>query len=381
MIKLKEYIGEIYKLCIESKPYDALKCRWQYWKDKYCIPRSYLDAYRIRGGKEDGKKKYYVFRCSLPDYALFSVGIKMLMVYEWAERNHLIPIVDIEYEQVYVNEELGYDNMWEYSFLQTCLVRDIYKKRNVTVGRVYKGEQDLRYIKETRKKINGSIEDVNIHLKNEYLSNRDYYKYLQGLSTKVWIFQPSIIDAVNHECKEKFSGKRILGLSLRENFNFGKNNKASLSWKIYSKHPSSLGIEQICNLIREYMQKWNFTHIFVATAYEDSIEKMQREFGNKVIYTDRIRNRISEVEQSLEDSWKQAYEQKTEQIFQGKKNSICNESRKEATISYTKEVLLLSKCNYFIGAKCSGTIAACAMNGGQFEDMYIIPDSRNSKKY
>ena len=106
-------ILRIFKKILSIRQYDTVWSKWQLWQEKHHKPQSYLDAYQLKGGTEDSDKQYYVFRWTLPSYAILSTGLKMLLACEWAEKNHLIPIVDIEFEQVYANGELGIDNMWE----------------------------------------------------------------------------------------------------------------------------------------------------------------------------------------------------------------------------------------------------------------------------
>ena len=186
---------------------------------------------------------------------------------------------------------------------------------------------------------------------------------------------------VNSLSMQMFAGKKIMGLCLREEFNIGKNTNESSAWEVYRKHPASLDIEEICELICEYMKKWDFEYIFISTMYEDSIEKLREKFGDKVLAIKRKRERMQDTSEQFEKVWRMQQNNEMKALKQYCDEMISKNVRMEQTISYMQEVLLLSKCNYFIGAKCSGTIAACALNGGQFEDMYIIPDSRNSKKY
>ena len=374
-------INRILKDILPIRPCDTVLSKYQLWQECHHKHKSYLDAYQLKGGTEDPDKHYYVFRWTLPSYAILSTGLKMLLGYEWAQKNNLIPIVDIEFEQVYANGELGTDNMWEYCFEQPCSLADIHKKKNVIVGPVIHGQKDWKYLRESCKKINDNDNDAYIHAVSDAYDNRAYYALLNTISMKVWKIQLPIENAVNSLSTQMFGGKKTMGLCLREEFNFGKNTNESSAWKVYRKHPASLEIEEICELIYKYMEKWDFEYIFVSTIYEDSIEKLREKFGDKVLAIKRKRKRIQESSEEFEKIWR------LQQINEIKAlKQYCDEIdpksvRIEQTILYLQEILLLSKCDYFIGAKCSGTIAACAMNGGQFEDMCIIPDSRNSKKY
>lgn len=368
---MKKMAFKVLNKCLPVRQYDAVLSKYTIWIEKHGKCKSYLNAYQIKGGAEDADKQYYVFRWRTSYSMLFSTGLKMLLACEWAEKNHMIPIVDIEYDQVYVNGELGVSNIWEMCFDQPCRVQNIISKKNVLVGPVIIGTEDLKYLHETCKIINSDREDFYIHAISSMHGYQEYYQKLNALSRKIWTVKPLLLKEVDALRRELFYEKRVLGLSLRENFNVDESI-GKRAWEIYKKHPASLRIEEICELLREYMKKWNFTHIFAATMYEESIEKLKDEFGDKVLYLNRRRARLEETLEKTEQRWELRH-----------KGNLKDEEEEvqERTVSYMKEVLLLSKCDYFIGAKSSGTIAACIMNGGEYEDMYIIPDSRGSKKY
>ena len=59
-------------------------------------------------------------------------------------------------------------------------------------------------------------------------------------------------------------------------------------------------------------------------------------------------------------------------------NSLYYQSTSRA---YIKEVIGLSRCDYLIGGASSGTAAALVMNGGAYDDIYILEDARKVKRY
>ena len=58
-----------------------------------------------------------------------------------------------------------------------------------------------------------------------------------------------------------------------------------------------------------------------------------------------------------------------------RQNSIDN------ILTYVYEVVILSKCDYFIGAHCGGAAAVLTLNNGMFRDICVLPDKRNVKTY
>lgn len=53
----------------------------------------------------------------------------------------------------------------------------------------------------------------------------------------------------------------------------------------------------------------------------------------------------------------------------------------ENNISYVKDLVALSRCTYFLGGPCSGSAVALTLNGGQYEDVYILEDKRKITRY
>ena len=57
------------------------------------------------------------------------------------------------------------------------------------------------------------------------------------------------------------------------------------------------------------------------------------------------------------------------------------ESEYKKDITYLKEIIALSQCNYFIGGASSGAAIALTMNGGEYEDIYLLEDIRKINRY
>ena len=49
--------------------------------------------------------------------------------------------------------------------------------------------------------------------------------------------------------------------------------------------------------------------------------------------------------------------------------------------TYLKEIIALSRCDYLLGGGSSGMAAALVMNGGKYDDIYILEDARKIKRY
>jgi hypothetical protein len=79
---------------------------------------------------------------------------------------------------------------------------------------------------------------------------------------------------------------KILGVFLREAFSMPEN---VVKGSKYEQHPHCPGVDEMIPIIKECMRSWNCTHVFVASRYQDSIEKPIKYFGDKLLYITRER--------------------------------------------------------------------------------------------
>lgn len=112
---------------------------------------------------------------------------------------------------------------------------------------------------------------------------------------------------------------------------------------------------------------------FLTTMFAESVSLFQEEFGKDIVFfVERKRESFDIVKKS--DEW---IEMGEKEIYHYCKN----DNLLERTKKYGNEILTVANCQYFIGAKCSGTSAALAINGGKYKDIYILPDANNIKRY
>lgn len=332
--------------------------------------KTYADSYFLSRKKDE--KQYYIFRFAKPNFSLFAAANKMLLSYEWAIKNEYIPIVDIEYLWIYENNEWGKENIWEYCFEQPCSVKEAVKEKYVLAGSI--GASPV--LKTTCKYINSNPDDKFVHAVMD--NYQEYYARLNDISAKIWKFKPEVKKLIDIELENIFlAGRKILGVSLREEFSRDLNKLSEEERKVYSNHPNSMGIEDICLLLESYLREWECTHIFVSTIYQDSLELLQERFGEKILYIERERRILDK----MTTSWNKLKSMDNEAYYKFLENNNTLAKEKETILSYTKEIVALSRCDCLIGAKSSGTISACVMNGGKYEHLYIIKDERNINRY
>lgn len=358
------------RVLLEKMAYEYYKsleicCRKTVNRDQ---DNAYRFAYFVK--RKRSKKKYCIFRFQLPDYMTFAAGIQYIFAYEYARSKGFIPVIDMEWEYCFHQYELGKDNAWEYCFNQPVSVEEALKKDYVLVETL---GMPGTWLDQMCLDINGRKGDHWIHAtQNNW---REYYAKVNQYIQKSWTFKPELINEyqTKYGCKIE-EGDRVLGVALRESFSSDAYNKMQAeAKKVFSEHPMCPGITETLELVHEHMKTWKCNKIFLSTMFQESLELFLQEFGDSVIYVDRDRNSLNDYK-TKPDDWamnnKEIYE------YHQKNSDIRN-----MTVTYTEEIIGLSKCDYLIAAKSSGSIAALAMNGGKYKDIYILPDKNNIERY
>lgn len=328
----------------------------------------YREAYFI--SRKNGKKKYCIFRLEMPNHMIFSAGNLYLYMYDWAIHKGMIPILDVEYTYDFERYRLGEKNIWETIFEQPLAVKEVLKEDWVLVESIGIANH---YLQKTCKKINGRSEDYYIHIQQR--NWRNYYSKTHLFVKKAWVFKKTFLEEFNSEYGQYFkNGHKILGVSLRETFSedekkFKSNATAK---KVYSRHPLVPGIRETLEIVKHYVNEWNCEKIFLATIMQESVDLFIQEFGDKVIVVDRERYGIEFFKDAIK-TWEMTSKEAKE-ILEKRK-------ARESVKPYVKEVLALSRCDCLVAAKSGGTAAALSLNGGKYEDVYILPDRNKSKRY
>lgn len=374
--KIKETLYQCAKSIIPCGMFDFLWNKYYISNIKRNCTQLSPDSYYVKNENDINTPNYCIFRFGI-GIGLFAMANKMLFYYEWAEKNGFIPLVDSEYEEDFLKGKFGEDNLWEYCFCQPESVKQAFDKGNVLVSSINGGG----VLQSTCKKINDNVEDAYIHAKKE--GYHEYYARLHEISKRVWKFSPEVEKEVERAITELFRPEmRVMGVILREEF--GKSTKMTEEQRaIYKSHPEALSIEETYQLIIEYMKKWNCTHVLITTMFQESLEYFKKKLGDKVIYIKRERK---DYNKNFE-----AYVKTCEDIIKNNGRNIkklhCEngwldqKKRKEGAIGYAVEMSAVAKCNYCMGVACSGLTAACILNGGEFEDIYIFEDRNKCSRY
>ena len=370
-IKIKKSIFNLLERCLPYTIYMAIRI-WDYritTKDKTKLFRG---PYFYKW-KPFSKKKYCIIRIQRPDHALFAAGRQYVYAAEYAKRKGMYPLLDIEWNDDFENGDLGKRNIWEYVFAQRR-VQDILKEdATILVSKYGGGDMCLS---ETCFDINKNREDDYIHATEEKW--RDYYTNIYKYVEKYWKFNKDFLFEADREFKEIFgNGENILGVSLRENFSreyFALIEKEDAK-EMFRRHPLGPDVHEIIEIVEDYLTRWNCEKIFVATMFDSSIRMFEERFQGRILYAKRKRfTNLAEAAAitNLKKNWKD----------QPSGDAVKSHSEEMVECQqYAQEILLISKCAYFIGAKSGGTIAALMLNGGQYKDIKILEDKRQIARY
>lgn len=331
--------------------------------EKYC----HMAYFHSKNQK--AKEKYCIFRGCKPGYGLFAAGLQYIFAYEFAKSKGYIPLLDLEYTYDFQQYNLGKENDWEYCFDQPITVKEALEKDYVLVE-----DTTIAWLDKTCIDINGKKGEHYIHMRKK--DWRKYYANVNKYIKKCWLFKQEFLNEYTRKCGYEIQKKdRVLGVSLRERFSkdlYSKMKKATI--EIYNDHPMNPGIQEVLKIVKEHVKKWNCNKIFLATAYRESLEIFQSEFGDNILYLERERESFEDVA-TQPDFWAMS----DKEICEYSTNRL--DVTRNMVISYAEEVLGLSNCDYLIAAVSSGSIAALSLNGGKYKDIYILPDKNKITRY
>ena len=313
--------------------------------------------------KEKSDKKYCIVRYSLPTFNLLAAGIQYVFCYHQLANRGYIPIIDIEYTYSFRQGRIGESNIWDLCFKQPVTAKEPYV---LVAGELFSYSDDPSICLD----LNEDITDHFIHVRKENF--RSYYAKAKRYVEPIWQVKDEILTELDEEIWNHVKGKRVLGVFLRENFSKDMVYSDKNDQVVFSNHPLLPGVKETIDIIKTQLVSWDYDLIFLSTIFVDSVIHFKEEFDDKVISIDRERMNIGgKRPQSFGMSEQELYE-----TFSS--NSLYYQSTSRA---YIKEVIGLSRCDYLIGGASSGTAAALVMNGGAYDDIYILEDARKIKRY
>lgn len=365
---LKRKLMNIYRMLFGSFPYRWRKKLEKFMYEKILKKEKYMVLHTV--GK--GETVYCVFRFIYPSMGVFSTAINYISQFQYAKKEGLVPVIDWECEETYATGNDGECNLWDYVFEQEITVDDAVKSGCAmleTLG------GDLCFDNKTCKEINGRKSDYRIHVTQKRW--RSYYKKAYSYAKQCWKLRPEIKEWCNVFMDSHVKNEHpVLGIMLRESFTEeGNDLYKGTDKKVFKKHPLNPDIKDVISLVKEYKKKWKYKRIFLSAEFYESIELFRAEFGNDLIFIDKERTTFNDI-RKIEIPW---FEMDRRAVYETFNNNRKN--RIDNILAYAYEVVILSKCDYFIGAHCGGAAAVLTLNNGIFRDICVLSDKRNVRTY
>lgn len=290
----------------------------------------YWNEHMSHNGREHTDKIFYIIRRREVYTGLLSDLITYVYKTKLAVDAGYIPVIDMQTsENIYLKEdEVGKINAWEYYFKQPggYSLRDIEKARNVILGSGYT-EECFPYL------------DVN------YILNKvGNFSVYQSITKSYFHLSSEAEEIVENFYNQNFKGQRMLGILCRG---------TDYTQVKPSKHPVQPSPEEMFVKVREVLDKYKCTKIFLGTEDADIYSRFKEKYGDIV-----ITNRKYFIKYNGEQSIGKVIKSSTDNL-------------KEEGMEYLVTIALLARCDCFVGGHTSGTVGVMLMND-RFEYKYIF---------
>lgn len=264
--------------------------------------------------------KYFILKkeCDNSGFGLFAYYINFISEIEYALANGMTPVVDMKnYKNSFQKEgDTGLVNSWELFFEQPCGV----------------GLEEALLSKSARY-VWSDIPDFHPNDSLDFLYNDDLLEYYHKISEKYLRFNSNVLEQLKNCRDEIIEDKKCVGVLAR-----GTDYS---QFKPYY-NPIQPSVEQMIPYIDKYMERYNCTHVFVATEDEAILEKLKQKYGPNLLFVHQ--KRFGRVNSYLYDT----------KEFEGI-------DTQELTLNYLKAIYCLSKCEGLVAGRTSGTVGACIM--------------------
>ena len=267
-----------------------------------------------------GRRTIYIIRIDFPMAGLFAIAKSVLCHIEYALDKGWIPVVDLCNSVNQFKKNDG-KNPWELFFAQpmTTGLDDISSEDNIIIScRDQSPNPNYRL----------TVDALLPENDNELSKHSTYYNKYIRLSDNARKY-------LNGKVGEIIAQRRnILGVLCRGTDYLEKK-------PVY--HPIQPEPKDVILKIHEMQKNMTIDYVYLATEDMRILQLFQEEFGDRLLFIGQKRlactkdSCISDVKMDLEEKIKM-------------------------NLDYLVSMHILSKCDYLIGGRTSGTIAACLMN-------------------
>jgi hypothetical protein len=287
----------------------------------------YLETRKTFGDKNTNLK-IYVIRRQPPGAGLFSNVNHVLRGIIYAEKNHMIPVVDMKNYPVEYSKFLPYNNSknaWEYFFrpISHITLNEAYKSKNVILS------DGNRII--TEPSFSGRRLDFILDIKKLKEFSTVYNKYI-----KLNSFMSEYLDYI------------IAARQIDINSTLGVFFRSGIDIQNAIGHPRQPNLDYIITEINKYLSSYDIRQIVLSLDDEENRKVLQKKFGN-IICEDFRLDLMSDFAKT------------TKAIFQIPKGPLLK------NVSYLSEIYILARLRYNISSLSNGSVGINLINDGMFE--------------
>lgn len=283
------------------------------------------------------QSKYLIIRrkTNHPGLGLFAYYITMLAWIDYALRNDMIPVIDMQnYENQYHEAgQVGKVNTWELFFEQPC---GISVEEALSSGKA-------RYVW-------SDIPEYHPNDSLDFLYNKEMVAYYHTVAQKYIRYQSDVWEYLQQQKEELFGGmerRNIMGILARGTDYTGR--------KPYY-NPIQPDISEMIPIIDTYLEQYLCNKIFVATEDAELLDKLNQRYGTQLLYTNQ--KRVTGVTTELCDD-----------------KQFMSVSAKMRGMQYLASIYLLSKCRGLVAGRTAGTVGAI-IQAEHFEFTHVITKGR-----
>lgn len=285
-------------------------------------------------------KQFYVIRRQDSRVGIFSNFAAFLGHLSYTDKNNMIPVIDMKnYPNIYLDlDQIKQVNAWEYYFRQPTKysLEEALKSKNVILGQ---GAPPTNFIKPE---------------KNLFLNVKGELDYWRNLCKKYIHLADGVQKRLEDERTKLIAGKgKILGVSCRG------TDYITLKPK---DHPIQPSAEMLMEQIDVAVKECGFQYIYLATEDKRIMEKMKKQYGDKLILMKRnyVEYDYHKSKKGLGANQVTIYstKRKNDKYLQG--------------MEYIVSMLLLTKCDGLITSMTSGSTGIMCMTEKPYEYLYVF---------